>query len=207
MRIKKLYLRFKEEINNRRKFLIILSLVFTVLFSIYNRIIGAIKGSLWHEAISIYYFVLVLIKSIILLYIYKSKNRNNDKLVFGLVKILLLILNVLLIIPITLMILNKRLIEMTLILSIVVALYVTIKTTKVIINFVRKRKEANILLKELRTIDLMDVVVSILTLQNTLITVNGEGFDLALYYLTIGSSLLGLLVNLMLIIRLKSKAE
>ena len=87
---------------------------------------------------SIHFELMQICDKIILLYIYKSKNRNNDKLVFGLVKILLLILNVLLIIPITLMILNKRLIEMTLILSIVVALYVTIKTTKVIINFVRK---------------------------------------------------------------------
>lgn len=205
MKINKLYLKLKTEISKRRTLITILSLCFTVLFSIYNRIVGIVKESLWHETISIYYLVLVIVKSIILIYIHKSIDRNKDLLVFRVVKVLLIILNLLLIVPISLMVLNKRLVEMSLILSIAVALYVTIKTTKVIISFVKKRKEEDILLKELKVIDLMDVVVSILTLQNTLISVNSTGFDEGLYYLTIGSSFVGFVINLLLVFMLRSK--
>lgn len=205
MKINKLYLKLKTEISKRRTLITILSLCFTVLFSIYNRIVGIVKESLWHETISIYYLVLVIIKSIILIYIHKSIDRNKDLVVFRVVKVLLIILNLLLIVPISLMVLNKRLVEMSLILSIAVALYVTIKTTKVIISFVKKRKEEDILLKELKVIDLMDVVVSILTLQNTLISVNSTGFDEGLYYLTIGSSFVGFVINLLLVFMLRSK--
>lgn len=205
MKINKLYLKLKTEISKRRMLITILSLCFTVLFSIYNRIVGIVKESLWHETISIYYLVLVIVKSIILIYIHKSINRNKDLVVFRVVKVLLIILNLLLIVPISLMVLNKRLVEMSLILSIAVALYVTIKTSKVIISFVKKRKEEDILLKELKVIDLMDVVVSILTLQNTLISVNSTGFDEGLYYLTIGSSFVGFAINLLLVFMLRSK--
>lgn len=205
MKINKLYLKLKTEISKRRTLITILSLCFTVLFSIYNRIVGIVKESLWHETISIYYLVLVIVKSIILIYIHKSIDRNKDLVVFRVVKVLLIILNLLLIVPISLMVLNKRLVEMSLILSIAVALYVTIKTTKVIISFVKKRREEDILLKELKVIDLMDVVVSILTLQNTLISVNSVGFDEGLYYLTIGSSFVGFAINLLLVFMLRSK--
>ena len=182
---------------------LILSLVLTLLFSIYNRIIGAIKESLWHESISIYYFILVLIKSIILIYISKSKNRSKDKIIFYLTKTLLFLLNMSLIIPIVLMILNKRIVKMSFIFSIIIALYVTIKTTKSIVLFIKRRKEKDVLLKELKVIDLIDSVISILTLQNTLISINSNEISLELYYITFISSFLGLIFNLYLIINLK----
>ena len=68
---------------------------------------------------------------------------------------------------------DKRLVDMTLILSIAIALYVTIKTSVAITQFVKS--------KELRTINLMDVTVSILTLTNALISVNSTEFDIGLY--------------------------
>lgn len=205
MIFKEYYLNLKLYIHKRRKLIIILSLVLTLLFSFYNRIIGITQKSLWHESISIYYFLLVLIKSIVIICLNNSTNRKKDLFIFKLIKFLLFILNVLLIVPIILMIINKRIVKISFILSIAVALYVTIKTSKVIITYIKQRKETNILLKELRVIDLMDVVVSILTLQNTLIAVNSEVFDIKLYYLTVASSILGLLINLILIISLKLK--
>ena len=68
---------------------------------------------------------------------------------------------------------DKRLVDMILILSIAIALYVTIKTSVAITQFVKS--------KELRTINLMDVTVSILTLTNALISVNTTEFDIGLY--------------------------
>ena len=202
MKIKELCNKVKIEIDKRRKLIVFLSMIFTLLFALYNRIVGIINKSLWHESISIYYFALVFIKSIIVLYIQKSRKRKHDKLIFKLTKFLLIILNVLLIVPIVLLIKNKRVVKMSLILSIAIALYVIIKTIKVIINFIKKRKKIDILFKQLRLIDLIDVVVSVLTLQNTLIAVNSDGLDLGMYYLTIASSIVGMLINMMFTLKL-----
>ena len=68
-----------------------------------------------------------------------------------------------------------------------------------------RQLQKDILIKQLNIIDLMDVVVSILTLQNTLISVNSVGFDEGLYYLTIGSSFVGFVINLLLVFMLKHK--
>ena len=182
-------------------------LIITFLFAIYNRVVGFLKESLWHESISIYYLLLLSIKTIIIVYIYKSKNRTKDKLIFRLTKVLLILLNILLIVPIVLMIFNQRIVQISLILSIAIALYVTIKTVKVIMVAIKKRKESDLLVRELRIIDLMDVILSILTLQNTLITVNSDGFDPGLFYLTIGSSIAGLIINLVFIFLLRQNRD
>jgi hypothetical protein len=203
MKFKEIYTKFKNIVEDNRKSIYVYSLLFTLIFSIFNRILGAIKESLWHESISIYYFFLVIIKGILLLYFYNSKTKNNETKVFMLIKILLIILNVFLIIPIVLLILNKRIVEMTLIPSIAIALYVTIKTSVVITQYVKRKKEDSILMRELRTINLMDVTVSILTLTNTLISVNSTEFDMGLFYLVIVTSVAGFFLNMFIVIRLK----
>lgn len=206
MKIKESFINLKEKIKRQENILNIVSLVLTLLFSFYNRIIGAIKESLWHESISIYYFVLVVIKAIIVIYKLKSKDRTKDVLIFKVTKCLLLLLNVLLIVPIVLMIFNKRLVEISFVFSLVIALYVTLKTIKSITNYIKNKKE-DTLTKELKVIELTDCVVSILTLQNTLIAINSDGFDEGLYYLCIISSITGFVFNIFIIIVLKNKKD
>ena len=206
MKIKESFINLKEKIKRQENILNIVSLVLTLLFSFYNRIIGAIKESLWHESISIYYFVLVVIKAIIVIYKLKSKDRTKDVLIFKVTKCLLLLLNTLLIVPIALMIFNKRLVEISFVFSLVIALYVTLKTIKSITNYIKNKKE-DTLTKELKVIELTDCVVSILTLQNTLIAINSDGFDEGLYYLCIISSITGFVFNIFIIIVLKNKKD
>ena len=205
MRIKDYYLKTKNTIEENRKIIYICSLIFTLAFSIFNRILGIVKESVWHETISIYYFILVIIRGILILYIYKSNTKEKEVLVYRVIRILLVVLNILLIFPIVLLIMNKRVVEMTLIPSIAVALYVTVKTSVTITQFVKKRKEEHVLFKELRTINLMDVTVSILTLTNTLIAVNSTEFDIGMYYLTIAVSIVGFAVNIFLLTRLRER--
>lgn len=206
MKIKERFINLKEKIKRQENILNIVSLVLTLLFSFYNRIIGATKESLWHESISIYYFVLVVIKAIIVIYKLKSKDRTKDAIIFKVTKCLLLLLNVLLIVPIALMIFNKRLVEISFVFSLVIALYVTLKTIKSISNYIKNKKE-DTLTKELKVIELTDCVVSILTLQNTLIAINSDGFDEGLYYLCIISSITGFIFNIFIIIVLKNKKD
>ena len=205
MKIKEYYNKIRKLFNDNRKAIYICSLISTFLFSFYNRIIGIIKESIWHEAISIYYLLLVIVKGLLVFYFYHSKTREKEIIVFKTVKSLLILLNILLIIPIMLLVYNKRIVEMTLIPSIAIALYVTVKTIVFITRFIKKRHQQDVIIDELRTVDIIDVVVSILTLQNTLIAVNSNGFDKGLYYLTIISSIAGLFVNIYLSMKLKYK--
>ena len=203
MKISNFFSNIKTQLAKRKNLLLVLSLVFTLIISVYNRVIGALTQSLWNESISIYYFVLVGVRAIILGYVHKSKSRKRDGTVFVLTKVMLFVLNVLLIVPIILMITNKRPVKIDLIFSIAIALYTTIKTTTTIMGLVKTRKERDVLQRELKVINLMDMVVSILTLQNTLIAVNSTGFDQGLYYLTIASSIAGWLVNMYFLVTLR----
>ena len=81
MKIKEYYLKIKNAFEVNRKSIYICSLIFTLAFSIFNRILGIVKESIWHEAISIYYFVLVLIRGIVILFIYKT--IKDKKLKYG----------------------------------------------------------------------------------------------------------------------------
>ena len=58
--------------------------------------------------------------------------------------------------------------------AIALAAYATWKITMAIINFFRRRRSRDLVVRQLRTINLMDALVSILTLQNTLIMVNSQ---------------------------------
>jgi hypothetical protein len=107
------------------------------------------------------------------------------------------------------MVLNKRVISFSLIASIGIAAYTTYKVTMSIISYVKSRRLKGLMIKELKTIGLIESIVAILTLQNTLISVNGGTGD-DLYYLTVVTSFIGwtMIVSLlifMLIEGLKNK--
>lgn len=127
-----------------------------------------------------FYLLLVAIRGMILL----SERRNairseNDcaycrSKTFTISSIILLVLNLALILPISLMATLKKPVNMGLIPAIAMAAYTTCKITMASIH-IRKQKRSrcsNILISELRTINFVDALISILTLQNTLIMVN-----------------------------------
>ena len=77
MKVKDYYIKIKNVIEENRKSIYVYSLIFTLAFSIFNRILGIVKESIWHETISIYYFILVIIRAILILYIYKFKTQKK----------------------------------------------------------------------------------------------------------------------------------
>ena len=79
-----------------------------------------------------------------------------------------------LIAPIAYMVIGERSYVYGLIPAIAMAAYTTYRITMGIINLRKSRKQENILIKELRTINLQDSLVAVLTLQNALIIANGS---------------------------------
>lgn len=157
----------------------LLSFSITVLFALYNGILGIRRLSVWHGSICVFYLLLVAIRGMILLKEKKVRTKGENERVyhrqriFIISSVILMVLNLSLILPIALMVMLKKPINMGLIPSITMATYTTYKITMASIH-IRKQKRSNhrnVLVTELRTINFIDALVSVLTLQNTLIMV------------------------------------
>ncbi len=157
--------------------------VVTLAFALYNGVIGHMKHTEWNIAICVYYLLLCTLRAYIVLNERKLQKLSPEERDRHLVPdvhssfITLIVLNGVLVAPIILMIRNLRPIHATLVFAIAIAAFTTYKIVIAIINFRRATKQKKILIHELRTINLVDALVSILLLQNTLITVAAEPHD------------------------------
>ena len=180
--------------ENRLNFTIICSFVINLVFALFNGFLGLYEHSIWHGSVCFYYLTLLSVKIIIIVCEQKIKNKDENqkditrKKIFLSSSILLFIINLSLIAPITLMVLNQKTTNIGLIPAITVAAYTTYKVIISIVNYAKNRKSTNLLYRQIRTINLIDAILSILTLQNTLIFINGgNGSDSMLILSAISS--------------------
>ncbi len=157
----------------------------TILFAIGHVFLGIFLKSVWHGSIGVYYILLVAIRGIILSAQVKSagevvsERKYTQYKAFMKSAMMLLLLNLALVVPIILMVNFEKPVYIGLIPALAIATYTTYKITMAIIHYRRqrerqkKKKHNNILVVQLRTINLIDALVSVLTLQNTLIMING----------------------------------
>jgi len=193
MLLKDLYKAFDKKTRIRLRFFL------GLLYSIYNMTVGCLAGTVWHVAIAIYYFLLLIVK--VLLLRAESNTKMSTK-VFFMTSMLLFLISLSLVVPIILMVKNQRPVSIHLTIAIGIAAYTTYKVTVAVIDFVKRGVSNNLLVAELATIGLIEAIVSVLTLQNTLIVVNGGAGDNGLVILSAVSSAVGLIGILYLIIRL-----
>ena len=161
------------------------SLVVTVLFALYHGYLGLCYASVWHGSIGVFYLLLMVIRGTVLL----TEKRNQTRPVsaqsrcrrraFLISSVLLFVMDAALIWPIAMMVVLDKPVSMGLTPAIAMATYTTWKITIASIHMGRQRRRAsgNILVAELRTVNFIDALVSILTLQNTLIMVSQTAAD------------------------------
>lgn len=167
-----------------------LSFCVTIAFTAYNVFLGIAYGAGWNISIAIYYALLLCIRAYVLfseMRYYKAKlteeqKEQKRKKLFLVQSILLLLLDLALIAPVSLMVLQKKAVNYSAIPAITVAAYTTYKITLSSINVVKTRKERHLSLKILRKVNFVDAMVSILTLQYTLIMTFG-GMDRDIFIL------------------------
>ena len=188
MRRKQLIERWKTDYDFKTFAGAVGSLFVTAIFALYNGFLGVYHSSLWHGTICVYYIVLVAIRAFIVAAEKKlSQNEGQDRArskVYIASAVMLLILNVSLIVPIALMVKQQKPVGMTLIPAIAIAAYTTYKIVIASVNMKKKKTSSNSLVKLLRTISFIDALVSVLTLQNTLIMVHSKGKDIGMIPLT-----------------------
>ena len=149
-------------------------------FTVFNVVLGIVYKSVWNISISVYYVLLTIVRGIV---VHSQRNVNvadnqkkqeQYKRIYFKTHILMIFMDMCLIAPIAYMVIGERSYEYGLIPAIAMAAYTTYRITMGIINLGKPRKQENILIRELRTVNLQDSLVAVLTLQNALIIANGS---------------------------------
>ena len=149
-------------------------------FTAFNVVLGIVYKSVWNISISVYYVLLAIVRGIVVHSQRKvsaadnQKKQEQYKRIYFKTHILMIIMDMCLIAPIAYMVIGERSYEYGLIPAIAMAAYTTYRITMGIINLGKSRKQENILIRELRTVNLQDSLVAVLTLQNALIIANGS---------------------------------
>lgn len=149
----------------------------TVLFALYNGFLGLHLSSAWHGSIGIFYLLLAAVRGLLLWSERSCRDEGAERRrqrVFRINTVILLALNLALIGPISLMVLLERPVNIGLVPAIAMAAYTTYKVTAASIRFKRRRSGGG-LMAALWTVNFVDALVSVLTLQNTLIMVKSGG--------------------------------
>lgn len=175
---------------------LIISILIPLAFAVYNIVLGYMYDTLWNKSIFIYYILLLLVRLILTIFLH-IKNNIIVKIIYTLSFIVLLLLNIALIVPSILMIESLKPINIGTIPSITMATYTFYSITTSIIEIKKYKNDNNILLKQLKLVSLINAIVSILSLQNTLIIVNGS-MDNDMIILSIVSTIALLLLILFL---------
>lgn len=160
------------------------SSVCTALFAVHNGYLGISCGSLWHKSIAGFYLLLTAVRGSILLTERRgparpAPERERCRRTFLLCAVLLLVLDLALILPVSMMAVLEKPVDLGPVPAIAMAAYTTWKITAASFHVgrLRRRPGGNILLAELCTVNFIDALVAVLTLQNTLIMVERTAAD------------------------------
>ena len=178
-RVKQFFDRWKTDYDFKTITAALGSLAVTALFALYNGFLGVSHASLWHGSICVYYLVLVILRTTVIAAGKKAGRKAEPNRALAKVYIasaaLLLFLNVCLIVPVSVMVVRQKPVDMTLIPAIAMAAYTTYNVVMSSVNLKRRKRSSDRLVRLLRTINFIDALVSVLSLQNTLIMVNMKG--------------------------------
>ncbi|MEE3488940.1 MAG: hypothetical protein VZT48_12645 [Bulleidia sp.] len=178
-KINELFSIWREDYLFSTVFISAVSALINVAYTVYNGVLGVLYQSPWNCSICVYYLLLSGIRAAVVysqrsvLKPQETESIQRQRKVYLWTHIVLLALNLSLIVPIASMIRGQRQYTLGMIPAIAMAAYTTYRVTVSVRHFKRSRRMENPLIAELRTINMIDALVAILTLQNALIMANG----------------------------------
>lgn len=181
--------RIKNDYIFNTLFFASLSLFVGAAYILFNLYLGIKHKSAWNFGIAAYMFTLLCTRIYILIIekrLFKSNKSQSQKeavrvRVHKVQSILFFVTDFALIAPITLMVLQQKTVNFSTVTAITMAAYTTYKIIVAIINFKKSRKTRNLSIIMLRNVNLVDALVSVLSLQYALImtfggAINGDMF-------------------------------
>lgn len=158
-----------------------LSLWLTAAYAVYNGCLGLRYGASWSRAVCVYYLLMSLVRAMLLAGQKRAGAMGEGERGPFLRRVavvthgVLLLINLSLAAPAALMVLDRRPVAMGEITGITMAAYTTYRVVLAVVNLRRAGRLGEPLIRELRTVGMVDALVSILTLQNTLIAIHSDG--------------------------------
>ena len=151
--------------NNRSKE--VLRFFLNLIFAIYNCIIGITANSIWFLTVGAYYIILSVMRISVITF--SSKDRKNEYFIMKFVGVMIFILSLILCLIVYMTVGQEGATKHHEIVMITIALYAFTKITLAIIGFVKSRKSKRPYKKTLRSITVTDSVVSIYSLQRSML--------------------------------------
>jgi len=152
----------------------LLKFIVNLAFALYNCVLGIASYSWWFIAVGTYYIVLSIMRLTIITF--SAKNRKNEMFIMRFSGIMIFVLSVVLCGIVYMTINQFGAVKYHEIAMITIALYAFIKLTLAIYDFVKSRKNHKPYIKVLRSIAFTDSVVSIYSLQRSML-VSFEGMS------------------------------
>ncbi len=146
----------------------LVGLIFNMVYSAYHIISGVVSHSLWLFTIGIYYVILGIIRFVVL----QSKSKKMGIVHFT--GIMLMVLSLPLAATVILSFVKDRGTVFHLIVMLAIAVYAFTKISLATVNWIKARKSTSIKLITLRNISFADALVSIFSLQRSML-VSFEG--------------------------------
>lgn len=153
-----------------------ISLIITFIYGIYNGALGFYFRSYWFLTIFAYYIILGVMRLAVLRSAAKETKESDQIFITKFIGGLFIFLSITLAGAAYLSVLKDRGTVYHQIVMITIALYTFIKITVAIINLIKARKGENSIIKTLRYISFADALVSIFSLQRSML-VSFEGME------------------------------
>ena len=155
----------------------------SLAFAGYNIFLGAAYKTVWNIGIAVYYFLLVCVRAFVGYKEIKFKKsglsdgekEERRKNVYIAQSIILFLIDVALVGPITIMVLQRKSVDYSKIPAIAMAAYTVFKIVTSSISYVKTRKMTNLSLRIFKNLNFIDALVAVLTLQYTLLMTFGDG--------------------------------
>ena len=155
----------------------------SLAFMGYNIFLGAVYGTVWNIGVAAYYLLLVAVRAFVGVEEIKFKKQGlcaeskeeKRKNVFLVQCVLLFLLDLALVGPITIMVLQQKAVAYSVIPAITVAAYTVFKIVTSSVSYVKTRKTANLGVRAFKNLNFIDALVSVLSLQYTLLMTFGDG--------------------------------
>lgn len=152
----------------------LLKFIINLAFALYNCVLGIASYSWWFIAVGAYYIILSIMRITIIAF--SAKNRKNERFIMRFSGIMIFVLSIVLCGIVYMTINQFGAVKYHEIAMITIALYAFIKLTLAIYEFVKSRKNHRPYIKTLRSIAFADSVVSIYSLQRSML-VSFEGMS------------------------------
>lgn len=167
-----------------------LNLFANLCFALYTCVLGLVNGSWWFISLAAYYVILSIMRFVLLRFRKKEADGISERFIMRFTGVLFMIMSVVLAGTTYMAFSENKGFRYHEILMITIALYAFVKVTFAVINLAKSRKYVSPVMKTLRNIAFADALVSIFSLQRSMLVSFGgmSANDIALLNALTGSA-------------------